>query len=63
MARARVTLYLPNRLEGFYIPALEGMALGTLVVCPDSVGNRSYCRDGENCLDAAIRGGRNRGSG
>jgi len=50
MARARVTLYLPNRLEGFYIPALEGMALGTLVVCPDSVGNRSFCRDGENCL-------------
>jgi glycosyltransferase involved in cell wall biosynthesis len=50
MARARVTLYLPNRLEGFYIPALEGMALGTLVVCPDTVGNRSFCRDGENCF-------------
>ena len=46
----RVTLYLPNRLEGFYIPAAEGMALGTLVVCPDAIGNRSFCRDGENCL-------------
>jgi hypothetical protein len=50
MARARVTLCLPNRLEGFYIPAAEGMALGTLVVCPDAIGNRSFCRDGENCL-------------
>jgi hypothetical protein len=26
------------------------MALGTLVVCPDCVGNRSFCRDGETCL-------------
>jgi hypothetical protein len=50
MARAKVTLFLPNRLEGFYIPAAEGMALGTLVVCPDATGNRSFCRDGENCL-------------
>jgi glycosyltransferase involved in cell wall biosynthesis len=50
MARARVTLYLPNRQEGFYIPALEGMALGTVVVCPDTIGNRSFCRDGHNCF-------------
>ena len=50
MARARVTLFLPNQLEGFYIPALEGMALGTVVVCPDCVGNRAYCKDGVNCL-------------
>lgn len=50
LTRARVALCLPNRTEGFYIPALECMALGTVVVCPDVVGNRSYCRDGENCL-------------
>ena len=50
MARARVTLFLPNPLEGVYIPGLEGMALGALVVCPDCVGNRSYCEDGQNCL-------------
>ena len=43
MRRARVTLYLPNEDEGFYLPALEGMALGTLVVCPDCIGNRSFC--------------------
>ena len=36
-----MTLFLPNQREGVYIPGLEGMALGTLVVCPDCVGNRS----------------------
>lgn len=48
--RARVTLFLPHESEGFYIPALEGMALDTLVVCPDCVGNRSFCLPGRNCL-------------
>ncbi|MBA2449749.1 MAG: glycosyltransferase family 1 protein [Chloroflexi bacterium] len=47
---ARVTVFLPHRTEGFYLPALEGMALDTLVVCPDCVGNRSFCRPGYNCL-------------
>ena len=50
MARARVSVHVPNRTEGAYLPALEGMALGSLVVCPDCVGNRSFCRDGETCL-------------
>lgn len=52
VARSRVTVFLPNRLlgEGFYLPALEGMALGTLVVCPDCVGNRDFCIHGNNCL-------------
>jgi glycosyltransferase involved in cell wall biosynthesis len=50
MARARVTVHLPATVEGAYLPALESMALGALVVCPDCVGNRSFCRDGETCL-------------
>jgi hypothetical protein len=50
ISRARVTLFLPNRLEGFFLPALEGMALGTVVVCPDCIGNRSFCLDGVNCF-------------
>ncbi len=45
---ARITVFLPNRTEGFYLPALEGMAVGTLVVCPDCVGNRSFCLPGQN---------------
>lgn len=41
-------LFLPQQTEGFYLPALEAMALGTLVICPDVVGNRSFCLPGEN---------------
>lgn len=50
IARAAVTVFVPNPKEGFYLPALEAMALGTIVVCPDCVGNRSYCLDGVNCF-------------
>ena len=50
MARARVTVHLPGSLEGAYLPALESMAVGAAVVCPDCVGNRSFCRDGDTCL-------------
>jgi hypothetical protein len=53
MNRARVTLFLPRPTEGFYLPALEGMALGTVVVCPDCVGNRSFCLPGVNALRPA----------
>lgn len=50
LQRARVTVFLPKAREGFYLPALEAMAIGTLVVCPDVVGNRSFCLPGHNCL-------------
>jgi Glycosyl transferases group 1 len=50
MARARVAVHLPASVEGAYMPALESMALGAAVVCPDCVGNRSFCREGETCL-------------
>ena len=50
IARARVVVTLPQEREGFYLPALEAMALGCLVVCPDAVGNRGYCEPGVNCL-------------
>jgi glycosyltransferase involved in cell wall biosynthesis len=55
MRRARVTLFLPNETEGFYLPALEGMALGTIVVCPDCVGNRSFCIPGVSAFRPAFR--------
>ncbi len=48
--RAHVTIFLPTKAEGFYLPALEGMALETIVVCPDCVGNRSFCLPGYNCF-------------
>ena len=46
--QAKVTVFLPCYQEGFYLPALEGMAAGTLVVCPDCIGNRSFCINGLN---------------
>ena len=49
MARARVVVCLPGTREGFYLPALEAMAVGALTVCPDARGN-DYCRDGFNCF-------------
>jgi hypothetical protein len=48
MRRARVTLFLPLPEEGAPLPMLEGMALGTFVVCPDAIGNRAYVLDGHN---------------
>ena len=53
MGRARVTVLVPNPKEGFYLPAVEAMAAGTLVVCPDCVGNRAFCLDEVNCLRPA----------
>jgi hypothetical protein len=48
LSQAKLTIFLPKQQEGFYLPALEGMAAGTLVVCPDCVGNRSFCVTGQN---------------
>jgi glycosyltransferase involved in cell wall biosynthesis len=50
MARARIVVCLPGKDEGFYLPALEAMHYGALVVCPDVGGNRHFCLDYENCL-------------
>ena len=53
LADARLAVLLPNFTEGFYLPALEAMALGTPVVCPDCRGNRSFCLAGDNCWQPA----------
>jgi glycosyltransferase involved in cell wall biosynthesis len=53
LRRARVTVFLPEPVEGLYMPALEGMALGTLVVCPDVYSNRSFCVPSVNCFRPA----------
>ncbi|MDD5475920.1 MAG: glycosyltransferase [Syntrophales bacterium] len=53
MAEARTVILLPLAQEGFYLPALEAMALGCTVICPDCVGNRSFCIDGRNSFRPA----------
>jgi len=47
---ARIAVTLPSAREGFFLPALEAMAAGCLVICPDAVGNRDICVDGETSL-------------
>lgn len=53
--RARIAVPLPLEREGFFLPALEAMAMGSLVVCPDCFGNRSFCRDAVTCLRPPYR--------
>jgi hypothetical protein len=52
--RARIVAYLPlpasEGAEGFYLPALEGMAMGKLVICPYAVGNVDFCLPEQTCL-------------
>lgn len=50
MANASIAVTLPNKTEGFFLPALEAMFLGCALVCPDARGNRGFCIDGETCL-------------
>jgi hypothetical protein len=47
---AHVIVTLPSASEGFYLPALEAMAMRRAVVCPDCIGNRGFCRDDDTCL-------------
>lgn len=49
LSTAKIVVCLPNPLEGFYLPALEAMALDALVICPYAIGN-DYCMDGINCF-------------
>lgn len=52
LAETRVAVCLPDPTEGFYLPALEAMACGCVVVTLDAVGNRGFCGDGANCIVA-----------
>jgi len=50
LGNAMVAVLLPNLTEGFYLPGLEAMALGTPVIMYDCVGNREYAVHNKNCL-------------
>lgn len=50
LAEADIAILLPHSTEGFYLPALEAMALGCATIVPDCVGNRAYARDHVNAL-------------
>jgi len=44
-AHSRVAVTLPTAVEGFYLPPLEAMAQGCIVVCPTVPGTGSYHAD------------------
>lgn len=52
--RSKLAVFLPLPVgkggEGFYLPALEAMAMKTFVICPDVIGNRDFCINGRTCL-------------
>ena len=52
LRKSRIAVCLPREREGFYLPALEAMAAGCLVVTLDCVGNRGFCHHEANCLVA-----------
>lgn len=55
--RARIVVFLPlpesRGSEGFYLPALEAMAMRKFVICPYAVGNIDFCIPDKTCLQPA----------
>lgn len=45
-----IFLGCPGPEEGFYLPGLEAMAAGSLLITPDVGGNRAYADFGSNCV-------------
>ena len=52
LVESRIAVCLPHPEEGFYLPALEAMSAGCIVVTLDCTGNRGFCRHEENCFIA-----------
>lgn len=50
MADSTLCILLPVPDEGFFLPALEAMALGVPAVVPDCAGTRGFCRHEDTCL-------------
>lgn len=48
-----VFLASPRPQEGLYLPGLEALAAGAILVTPDVEGNRAYCDFDKNCLEVA----------
>lgn len=49
-AKGSIFIASPLPEEGLYLPGLEAMAAGQLIIIPDAFGNRFYCDFGDNCI-------------
>jgi len=50
LASAKIAVLLPVEEEGFYLPALEAMVLGSVAIVPDCIGSRDFCIKDQTCL-------------
>lgn len=50
LRRAKAAVLIPLPQEGCYLPSWEAMAFDVAVVCTDTPGVHSYCRDRETAL-------------
>ncbi len=50
LADVKFTIHLPKAVEAHYIPAIESMMLGSVVIMPHCTGNASYAINLETCL-------------
>lgn len=48
MAESVVVIPLPQKVEGFFLPGIEAMALADWAVVPDCIGSREYSLSGAN---------------
>lgn len=56
--RSKIVVCLPldtqRGAEGFYLPALEAMAMEKFVICPYAVGNIDFCVADKTCLQPQL---------
>lgn len=50
IAKSKISIHLPKKIEAHYIPAIESMMLNSLVIMPNCIGNETYAKHKKNCI-------------
>lgn len=50
LAKSKISIHLPKKVEAHYIPAIESMMLNSLVIMPNCIGNETYAKHNQNCI-------------
>ncbi len=54
MASSRITITLPHKTEGFYLPGIEAAYLSDVAIVPDCIANREYCGRFSNIVSCGL---------
>jgi hypothetical protein len=54
MAESVVVIPLPTKIEGFFLPGIEAMALADWAVVPDCIASREYSLNKANISSCAL---------